>query len=368
MKQGGVLKARYQYLTDGTKLSVRDGSGKNGYDYAGSFIYKVADGKREFDRAIVGDVQFTSQGIRYALTDQLGSIRALIDDKGKVVQQNDFYPFGAKAERDGLAQAEDNRFLFSGKECQALIDLNAYDFGARMYDASLGRWTAVDLLAEKYMNISTYGYCIGNPIKYIDINGKYIAIWYYNENHEYSLYLFDGNILDMIAKVGSIDFIFQFALAYIYNTTNGGGDMLLQAALDRDHIFTILETEDNTCHTTYEFKNTPQDKPVVKWNSLQGLETEEGYRLSPATALEHEMAHHVRSVTTDDYKAFRHDTARNTDPQYGTIEERRVITTYEAKTAQANGEFPKKYKRKSHKGIRFKTYSSTSNEIVEYFK
>ncbi len=368
VKQGGVLKARYQYLTDGTKLSVRDGSGKNGYDYAGSFIYKVADGKREFDRAIVGDVQFTSQGTRYALTDQLGSIRALIDDKGKVVQQNDFYPFGAKAERDGLAQAEDNRFLFSGKECQALIDLNAYDFGARMYDASLGRWTAVDPLAEKYMNISTYGYCIGNPIKYIDINGKYIAIWYYNENHEYSLYLFDGNILDMIAKVGSIDFIFQFALAYIYNTTNGGGDMLLQAALDRDHIFTILETEDNTCHTTYEFKNTPQDKPVVKWNSLQGLETEEGYRLSPATALEHEMAHHVRSVTTDDYKAFRHDTARNTDPQYGTIEERRVITTYEAKTAQANGEFPKKYKRKSHKGIRFKTYSSTSNEIVEYFK
>ena len=136
-----MLKARYQYLTDGTKLSVRDGSGKNGYDYAGSFIYKVADGKREFDRAIVGDVQFTSQGTRYALTDQLGSIRALIDDKGKVVQQNDFYPFGAKAERDGLAQADDNRFLFSGKECQALIDLNAYDFGARMYDASLGRWT-----------------------------------------------------------------------------------------------------------------------------------------------------------------------------------------------------------------------------------
>ena len=175
MKQGGVLKARYQYLTDGTKLSVRDGSGKNGYDYAGSFIYKVADGKREFDRAIVGDVQFTSQGTRYALTDQLGSIRALIDDKGKVVQQNDFYPFGAKAERDGLAQAEDNRFLFSGKECQALIDLNAYDFGARMYDASLGRWTAVDPLAEKYTNLSPYNYCINNPLVIVDPDGKDIV-------------------------------------------------------------------------------------------------------------------------------------------------------------------------------------------------
>ena len=176
VKQGGVLKARYQYLTDGTKLSVRDGSGKNGYDYAGSFIYKVADGKREFDRAIVGDVQFTSQGTRYALTDQLGSIRALIDDKGKVVQQNDFYPFGAKAERDGLAQAEDNRFLFSGKECQALIDLNAYDFGARMYNASLGRWTAVDPLAEKYTNLSPYNYCINNPLVIVDPDGKDVMI------------------------------------------------------------------------------------------------------------------------------------------------------------------------------------------------
>ena len=190
VKQGGVLKARYQYLTDGTKLSVRDGSGKNGYDYAGSFIYKVADGKREFDRAIVGDVQFTSQGIRYALTDQLGSIRALIDDKGKVVQQNDFYPFGAKAERDGLAQAEDNRFLFSGKECQALIDLNAYDFGARMYDASLGRWTAVDPLAEKYTNLSPYNYCINNPLVIVDPDGN--GIWFTSD--PYAIQIFLDNI------------------------------------------------------------------------------------------------------------------------------------------------------------------------------
>ncbi len=78
----GEMKAQYNYLADGTKLGVRDGSGKTGYDYVGSMVYKVVDGQREFDRAVVGDVHFTSEGIRYALTDQLGSVRALIDEDG----------------------------------------------------------------------------------------------------------------------------------------------------------------------------------------------------------------------------------------------------------------------------------------------
>ena len=147
------MKAQYDYLSGGTKLSVRDGSGKNGYDYVDSVVYKVVDGRREFDRAVVGDVHFTANGIRYALTDQLGSVRALIDEDGNVVQQNDYYPFGAKIVRDDYADSDDNRSLFSCKESQELLDLNAYDFGARMYDALLGRWNMVDPLGEKYVNL-----------------------------------------------------------------------------------------------------------------------------------------------------------------------------------------------------------------------
>ena len=167
----GEMKAQYDYLSDGTKVSVRDGSGKNGYDYVGSVVYKVVDGRREFDRAVVGDVHFTNEGVRYALTDQLGSVRALIDEDGNVVQQNDYYPFGAKVTREDYVNSDDNRFLFSGKESQELLDLNAYDFGARMYDASLGRWNTVDLLGEKYTNLSPYNYCVNNPLVYVDPNG-----------------------------------------------------------------------------------------------------------------------------------------------------------------------------------------------------
>lgn len=99
--RGDSLLLCYHYLADETLLDVRDGSGKNGYDYVGSVVYKVTDGKREFDNAVVGDVWFTKDGVRYALTDQLGSVRALINEEGKVVERHDYYPLGTEQPHEG---------------------------------------------------------------------------------------------------------------------------------------------------------------------------------------------------------------------------------------------------------------------------
>ena len=62
-------------------------------------------------------------------------------------------------------------FKYNGKEFDSKNGLNWYDYGARHYDATLGKWHVVDPLADKYYGYSPYAYFLNNPVKYIDFLG-----------------------------------------------------------------------------------------------------------------------------------------------------------------------------------------------------
>jgi len=52
------------------------------------------------------------------------------------------------------------------------LGLAWYDYGARNYNAALGRWMNLDPLAEKYPGFTPYNYVMNNPVVLVDPDGR----------------------------------------------------------------------------------------------------------------------------------------------------------------------------------------------------
>ena len=57
------------------------------------------------------------------------------------------------------------------------LSLNWYDYGARNYDASLGRWMNLDNHADSYFSVTPYSSFANNPISFVDPTGEDILFW-----------------------------------------------------------------------------------------------------------------------------------------------------------------------------------------------
>ena len=82
----------------------------------------------------------------------------MINQSGTVEEANHYYPFGGVFASSGNVQP----YKYNGKEYDGKKGLNWYDYGARHYDAALGRFTTNDRFAEKYHSMSPYQYGANN--------------------------------------------------------------------------------------------------------------------------------------------------------------------------------------------------------------
>ncbi len=140
------------------ELRVRNSSGLFGY------AYKSVTVKHNHDSY-------------YYLTDHLGSVRVTVDERGDPVGWDDYYPFGlqmpGRSQQQYGSPATDVKY--TGYELNQEGGLGLYHAGARLYDPAVGRFMQQDPLTGKYPGWSPYNYVLGNPVNYLDPDGRFVV-------------------------------------------------------------------------------------------------------------------------------------------------------------------------------------------------
>ena len=121
-------------------------------------------------------------------SDHLGSTSYITDDHANITQYDACLPYGELLV-DEHSSSEDLPYKFNGKQFDDETGL--YYYGARYMNPMASIWYGVDPLAEKLPLTSTFSYCIGNPIKLVENDGRFpykwqakLSRWFYNRFHK----------------------------------------------------------------------------------------------------------------------------------------------------------------------------------------
>ena len=141
-------------------------------DYCGNVVYE--NGVPQILLTEVGYVSLTDGQYHYYLKDHQGNNRVVVDEEGAVEEVNDYYAFGGLMSTSSRQNVQP--YKYNGKELDRKGGLDWYDYGARMYDAALGRFMKTDRFSEKYVSLSPYQYGANNPVNNIDVNGDSLLL------------------------------------------------------------------------------------------------------------------------------------------------------------------------------------------------
>ena len=179
-----VLDEQFKWVSGGFDM-VGSASNTNGINNT----YTTVDGTRKVhDLSTIPTINVPKNGYIYVWASNESKFNVFFDNlqvvhtRGAILEETHYSPFGlimsglsSKALAFGTPE---NKLKYNGKEEQKAefsdgSGLDWLDYGARMYDAQIGRWHVVDPLCELGRRWSTYKYGMDNPLKFIDPDGMW---------------------------------------------------------------------------------------------------------------------------------------------------------------------------------------------------
>ncbi len=159
-KVNGTLVQGWLYGDQLNPVAETDGAG----NIVSRFVYGA--------RSNVPDFMIRG-GITYRIiSDHLGSVRYVLDPStGTIMESLDYDEFGNV---DLASNAAFGPFGFAG----GIVDLDTHltRFGARDYEAKIGRWTTRDPASFAGIDPDLYAYCMGDPINRVDHDGHFAGV------------------------------------------------------------------------------------------------------------------------------------------------------------------------------------------------
>ncbi|MGI6320307.1 MAG: RHS repeat-associated core domain-containing protein [Bacteroidales bacterium] len=185
--------------------------------------------------------------------DHLGSSTQISDINQSIVHHIEYMPTG-----ELFAEQRDywhTPYRFNGKELDAETGL--YYYGARYYTPELGVWLSVDPLSDKYPSISSFAYCLNNPVKLIDPNGMEVELGDIMINVE--------NDTKYINKKGEI----------LYETKDGLNDIIIVS----DNNLKIFEDKLNELNNKGKVNNAKANKEELHSLGVEILDYKDNHKI-----------------------------------------------------------------------------------------